>query len=218
MNIMLRWARRIAIFLLLGGIANLSLAAILVFVHGSVADPGKYFRCEKDGHRGMIRITKRFGYMYVANCGAMQSHYQVFPIYASRQWWPGAPGRSLDAHLAVGWPVPFLTANVSLDVSTAQAAGQLQNVRVTNGVLWDTAELSALPPDTIPMVLPYRPLWDGLIINTAVFATAIGLLVLGPTALRARKYRRRGGCPACGYPRGASSVCTECGEPLPRPL
>lgn len=33
---------------------------------------------------------------------------------------------------------------------------------------------------------------------------------------RTRKERiRQGACPACGYPRGTSAVCTECGKELP---
>ncbi|MCL4199365.1 MAG: hypothetical protein KJZ69_17880 [Phycisphaerales bacterium] len=212
---MLKYVRRIIVFLVLGAIVNLSLAFIFVFIHGSVADSGNYFRCEKDGRRGMIRVTTRFGYTYVANCGWMQSHFQVFPIYSGRQWWPGEPGRNVEAHLATGWPVPCLAATVSIDVPTAQIAGQTRNVRVSSGVLWEPEALKMLPPDTIPMILPYRPLWTGVVVNTLVFAMTFSLLVYGPRQIRTRMYRGRGGCPACGYPRGTSPVCTECGEPLP---
>ncbi len=47
------------------------------------------------------------------------------------------------------------------------------------------------------------PLWL-LIAISAVITIALWL-----------KPPRRGFCPACGYPSGSSSVCSECGKPLP---
>ncbi len=38
----------------------------------------------------------------------------------------------------------------------------------------------------------------------------------GPFALRRFIRRKRGLCPACGYPTGESAVCSECGKVLPK--
>ncbi len=62
---------------------------------------------------------------------------------------------------------------------------------------------------------PLRPLWPGFAINTLFYATILWLLIPGPFALRRFLRMRRGLCPKCAYPMGESSVCTECGKPLP---
>lgn len=54
-----------------------------------------------------------------------------------------------------------------------------------------------------------------LVINFVIFCIAFWFLPNVPRQLR-RAYRaRQGRCPTCGYPRGVSTVCTECGSPLP---
>ena len=59
--------------------------------------------------------------------------------------------------------------------------------------------------------LPYRPIWPGLAINS-VFWGAIAFGVVNAYGRTRRTLRRRRGlCPACAYPVGASPVCTECG-------
>ncbi len=65
-------------------------------------------------------------------------------------------------------------------------------------------------------VLPLRPLPLGFAINTIFYATLLWLLIPGPFVLRRFLRVRRGLCPTCAYPMGASSVCTECGCGLPK--
>ncbi len=65
-------------------------------------------------------------------------------------------------------------------------------------------------------IVPLQPLWMYATINTAFYAAILWMLVRGPVVLRRMIRRRRGLCPACGYPVGVSPVCTECGQPLPR--
>src|SRR5262249_17329132 len=65
--------------------------------------------------------------------------------------------------------------------------------------------------------LPLQPLWPGFAINTVFYAAVLWGLFAGPFALRRTIRRRRGQCAACGYPVGASKVCTECGAQLPSP-
>jgi hypothetical protein len=62
--------------------------------------------------------------------------------------------------------------------------------------------------------LPYQPIWPGFAINTVFYAAILWALFAAPFALRRRRRMRRGLCPACAYPVGASPVCTECGKPL----
>ncbi len=64
--------------------------------------------------------------------------------------------------------------------------------------------------------LPLRPIWPGFAINTVFYAGVLWLLIPGPFAMRRFIRRRRGLCPACGYPAGESAVCSECGKSCPR--
>ena len=64
--------------------------------------------------------------------------------------------------------------------------------------------------------LPFRPIWPGFAVNMLSYAVVLWLLVGGPFALRRDLRIKRGLCPKCAYPMGKSSVCTECGKPLPR--
>jgi hypothetical protein len=68
-----------------------------------------------------------------------------------------------------------------------------------------------------PRHLALRPLWPGFAINTVFYAAILWggwLLFAAPFAVRRRRRIKRGLCPACAYPVGASDLCTECGEPV----
>ena len=61
--------------------------------------------------------------------------------------------------------------------------------------------------------LPCTPIWSGFAANWAVFTavTLIPFLVFASIKGIKAWRRRPGVCVACGYPRGASPQCTECG-------
>jgi len=67
-------------------------------------------------------------------------------------------------------------------------------------------------PKGIVRVLPYQPAWGGLLLN--IVAALLAALLVDRTAcllIRAsREHRHR--CLNCGYPRGVSPQCTECGK------
>jgi len=67
-----------------------------------------------------------------------------------------------------------------------------------------------------PRLLPFQPLWIGLVANTLIYASAVWLGTRGPLLLRRRLRRRDDRCVACGYPIGTSGRCTECGAALTR--
>lgn len=65
----------------------------------------------------------------------------------------------------------------------------------------------------IPRVVPFRPLWPGLLVNSLVFASAawlcVGVISRTTKLWRDQKYR----CPRCGFDRRGSEtrICAECG-------
>ena len=105
---------------------------------------------------------------------------------------------------AAGWPMRCL---VSLHQEVVA-----QNTGTSWGLRFGTSRGFL----GLPRALPLRPIAVGFTINTLLFAAILWLLIPGPFVLRRFIRRRRGRCPACGYPRGDSSICSECGKPLPQ--
>lgn len=63
-------------------------------------------------------------------------------------------------------------------------------------------------------VLPYLPLWRGLILNTLFYAAIWWALLAVPRLIRRTRRARKGLCRSCGYDmRGlANTPCPECGH------
>jgi hypothetical protein len=86
-------------------------------------------------------------------------------------------------------------------------------IEITHGVLDIPPGLQLLTG--LPW-MPVRPIAAGFAANSALYAAAVGAMLWIPVRVRRFERRRRGLCEGCGYPSGASPVCTECGAPLPR--
>ncbi|MEK6700946.1 MAG: hypothetical protein AABZ53_01685 [Planctomycetota bacterium] len=67
---------------------------------------------------------------------------------------------------------------------------------------------------TTPVLFPLRPVWPGVLINTACYGVVYFALALGTRHLIRARRRRNGLCVNCRYPIGSSPVCTECGTPV----
>ena len=62
--------------------------------------------------------------------------------------------------------------------------------------------------------LPLRPIWLGIIVNTALYALIWSALLLGFATLRRWRRRRANRCPSCAYDMtglSATTPCPECG-------
>lgn len=106
---------------------------------------------------------------------------------------------------AVGWPRPALWCSLDTRQGTLKPRGgrQLGPDQNHHGLL-------------AYRVLPYRPLWGGLAVNSAVFAAGWAVLLVVPLRVRARRRRRGGCCPACRYDLAGlppDAACPECGTP-----
>jgi hypothetical protein len=117
--------------------------------------------------------------------------------------------------IASGWPLPTLHCTIVPDplLSNAPVFG---GIRLPPVIYYDPSAKTYGH-----RALPCVPIWPGFAINTAFYAAILWLLFAAPFALRRRFVIRgrvrRGQCPACAYPVGSSTVCTECGKALPSP-
>lgn len=63
----------------------------------------------------------------------------------------------------------------------------------------------------IRRLIPLRPVWWGLALDTAFYATILGGAGWGLGIARRARRRRRGRCAACGHVLHGVAVCPECG-------
>ena len=114
----------------------------------------------------------------------------------------------MRTNIAYGWPVVALWHGHQWIV--ADIGGTLYQSDV-----WGGFDLGPPPQDPtgFPRVLPYRPIWLGMLINTLFYAILLYLAIAGSGALRRLIRLKRGRCPRCGYDlRGALQAgCPECG-------
>jgi hypothetical protein len=100
-----------------------------------------------------------------------------------------------------GWPLEALSTQVLVQAPSADSNPDVQIVHHQANIFgWR---------------IPTGPIWSGLIVNTLFYAAIVWLMIRGPWETRRRWREWHGRCGACGYPFGASAVCTECGRPVP---
>ncbi|MFZ4576147.1 MAG: hypothetical protein ACOYN0_17315 [Phycisphaerales bacterium] len=108
------------------------------------------------------------------------------------------------ANGAYGWPFRCLRSSVR--VPTTPGGG--------GPVYQDQLMLSpTFRPSGLAASLPLRPIWTGLLGNTAFWLLAWGVWRHGGARVRATARRRRGVCTECGYDLKGdySTGCPECG-------
>jgi hypothetical protein len=91
-------------------------------------------------------------------------------------------------------------------------SAEASNPLSTRTPAWSVPAPSWMPWMQGRTYLPLRPLWPGFAINTMFYAAILWLAFAFSLTLRRFIRARRGLCPACAYPVGASEVCTECGN------
>jgi len=122
---------------------------------------------------------------------------------------------------ARGWPMLTMRSRFRIDaagnivVSSGFDGVQLRSVALPT--TWFGGALAGDLDDknwAEPYVLPLRPIWPGLVLNTLLYALVLWLLYRGSFVLRRHIRRKRGRCPKCGYDlRGQlpGAGCPECG-------
>ena len=204
---MLKWLHRIAIFLLLGAIVNVAVAWGCVLARGDVTQGARRLRYQGIGHRTFIEMGSGFGCQYVAEFPPFPRDLTIFvnarpPLYTGRTWWTNEPqyGSVTTAHIACGWPMLAVSSTLVPEPLWVEQVNPPLTVK--GGLVVDASAPTHALETPLPTVLPYHPLWIGLLVNSSLYASAIGMLLLASVAARRVIRLRRNQCPTCGYPRG----------------
>ncbi|MCC6906310.1 MAG: hypothetical protein IT430_00085 [Phycisphaerales bacterium] len=209
---MLKWARRIAIFLLLGAIVNVAVAWGCLAWHSTAKrSPARYH----DPYNGelLVSVTARFGFQYVTNTRVSREWSaqigNTSTPYPGNVWWHSArSGQPVRTFCGAGWPMLALMTWQCWDAKDFEAH------------YWGIPWLPDRDPRLMQIdqpALPLYPMWSGFALNTLFYAIILEVAFRMPVASRRWLRARCSLCPACAYPRGTSPVCTECGQPHPRP-
>ncbi len=210
---MLKWVRRIAIFLLLGAIVNVAVAwgCVIWLPIGKSAATTKgsmnWLASVPKGWPEHASFTRyqRFGLTEWAQ-GAQPPEGGDRMIRSLGQWVmeAGLPFRSM-----------FLVRNQTYrwgqfpsSISARRPASIAEGLEIPAWVPWCGL-------NRYGRYLPTQIAWLGFAANTVAYGGVAWFAACIPVAIRRRTRSERGLCISCGYPRGTSPVCTECGEPLP---
>ena len=120
--------------------------------------------------------------------------------------------RGVDAR---GWPMLSLWLELAGPVSPLEVRGGLATSKLRKATWMSTSRPVRRYGHSFPVALPLRPLWPGFAVNTLFYAAVLWLLGYSVFATRRFIRMKRGRCVKCGYPRGESGVCSECGAELP---
>ena len=143
---------------------------------------------------------------------------------ARRVSWDADDGDDDDASPVVddsrGWPMLSLACRIHTMSDTADCYAVnveggigIANIRDPATITPARGVLPREPDFYYAIVLPCRPIWSGVIINTLIYAAVLWLLLRGLPAVRRAARAFNGRCIHCGYDlRGCGgAVCPECG-------
>ncbi len=228
MNIMLWWVRRIVVFLLIGAIVNIAVAWGCAIVLYGYEDGSQVWKNPKQDGEKIIRFDTGLGVQTTRSFAVElwgivdpESLFKDSPTYTGQIWWPTtAFAHPYDIYHAAGWPLLCVrTHRVSGIMSPEELAASMlgkgvqQDYRWINAIQWPWR--SAFPSLKVSGVLPYEPIPLGFMANTLIYGTITAIVICGAAGIRRSIRNHLGRCVACGYPRGRSPVCTECGAALP---
>lgn len=222
---------RLGLFLLLGAIVNVAVAwGCVSQVSPSVysqdricADESRLLREFEETSDGSVLVVSGFGVKrrmitfddplaFREMIEARDRLYREYKIMACG----GGPGPSWLHLTFAGWPMFSVSGAICYHSRThAKAHGLAERLQLEHGIAM--VDMRTFKPESwFPdaPILPLKPRWSGLAVNTGFYAAILWMLFAGPGGVRRLRRVRRGLCAECGYPVGGSTVCTECGRPI----
>lgn len=119
--------------------------------------------------------------------------------------------------LSAGWPLRSVYLERSRQevnafyyppISWVPPSGWREGLLIPKWVPWCNYRI---PGAVDQRYLLTRPIWRGCVFNSLFYSAGLFILMFGPAAIRRYHRSIRGRCVHCGYPRGSSPICTECG-------
>lgn len=230
-----RRARRIGAFLLLGAVVNVAVAwgcaawspfrrLSYVAMPGHVLAKPYWLQVERVAGFGAERheIVAVFGSNirpdsqgFIKYLPSLHSDEKMIWTIVAPSWSRlGVEDRAgrqvaIEAEHASGWPMRALWCTLEVECDLKDALKKTENADMESGILLEPRAQSdeLLHGRRLPLIV----LRSGFAANTLFYAATLWLLFAAPSAWRRRRRARRGLCAVCGYPVGASEVCTECG-------
>lgn len=190
--------------ILVGASVNFAVSAVV----GILRDPAG-LRCVDSGWIGPQPHLEGYWFEFRSRCSRVivRTRFDRPPnVRASR---------IDDEH---GWPWPSLRAGYTDLEQPIWRAHTALSFRSTPRRDWTGPTDRNWPTSGwgAPPAVALRPVWPGFMYDTLVFAGSLALLWMAWSGSRCVVRMRHGRCLACGYPHGASVVCTECGRPARR--
>lgn len=223
-----RLFRSIIICLLIGALINVLVAwGIALAVNPLTGDHGGGLR-PTDGYQWDVSTTTGFGTLQLSSRrhDTRTGYTNTAPGDSIPHWsdydepLPGyRPGPGWDEYRtcqARGWPMLSLRTHTE---ALRSPDGPLREQVFAWSLRFPWGKWKLYPfndtkrkPLKHDIYLPLRPIWSGFVFNTLIYAAPVWIVMFGFAMMRRRRRNRHGACPDCGYPRGASDICTECGK------
>lgn len=174
-----------------------------------VGEGWSYWAGRSVGSLTVMRIPAMFSLSEPLRSDYLAVRHREVPPWSAVHASPGdhVPRQTTYVEEARGWPMLALRCNIAL----AHAA---QGPAVPS-VQWGIAVTKPDARRVTGIVLPWRPIWNGFIVNSALFSLIVFAVLYVPGLMRRAARRRDGRCVRCGYDLRAlagSTACPECGE------
>jgi hypothetical protein len=212
-----RSTRVAAAYALLGLIATLTLASGLAAFAPVSKEP--FYGCWLDAHSyWFVRLDRGIGLTWVSSSVTNESDGKdleqfavdatltrdILPRWADHKLRPPTPCELV----ASGWPCRALQGELRwTEIRNLRGRASQFKYHAHNGILIERRT------NQRPRIVPLRPIWLGLLLNTLVFALSAYALVFCVRGIHRVVIRSvlPGHCTICGYPVGTSDRCSECG-------
>ncbi|MCL4199366.1 MAG: hypothetical protein KJZ69_17885 [Phycisphaerales bacterium] len=220
---MLKWTRRASIFLLLGAIVNVAVAWGCAFPSmDEILDSSSRIYGAEDASPS-VDVNRIQWWRAHAPKGFARDpdHVWIASAFGYEEILYGVDARSPEEdakealRVRTGFPLKSMECQVWTD-TTGVGVGP-NRVPYPRVVRRGVFGIERRPGNgtTRVYLIPLRPTPVGFAVNSVLYGGSCWLLLGGPRSLTRWRRMCRGQCTKCGYPRGTSPVCTECGEPLP---